>query len=175
MAALQEIPDEYISHFQNWYPKTNHPFKNALNWDRTFYLVNDILKIHDNACMAHGIEGRSPYLNQQLLSLTDALSETNLLANAGKKLIKTALKNRGLEKIANRKKLGFGLPLLEWFGERDFRDWVFPKIRQMEKDWGKEFPVEMRKLASNPEKSDKRHFLQLWNLFILASWLESKQ
>ncbi|SMD42136.1 asparagine synthase (glutamine-hydrolysing) [Aquiflexum balticum DSM 16537] len=175
MAALQEIPDELMSHFQNWYPKTNHPFKNALDWDRTFYLVNDILKIHDNACMAHGIEGRAPYLNQQLLSLTAALSEKPLLELAGKKQIKTALKKRGLEKIANRKKLGFGLPLMEWFGEKDFRNWVFPAIHKMDKDWGKEFPPEMRKLSANPEKSDKRHFLQLWNLFILASWLENKQ
>lgn len=173
MAALQPIPNHFLGEFQKWYPQNESPIKNALEWDRTFYLVNDILKIHDNACMAHGIEGRSPYLDMDLLSMVQAQSDmVNLI---GKKLIKTALQNRGLGKIANRKKLGFGLPLLEWFEEREFRNWVFDPIKAMEKTWGPDFPPEMRKLAAHPEKSDKRQFLQLWNLFILASWLKNNE
>ena len=175
MAALQTIPDEHIGEFQKWYPKHENPFKNALEWDRTFYLVNDILKIHDNACMAHGIEGRSPYLDMDLLAMVYAESENNMDNLIGKKFIKTALQTRGLSKIANRKKLGFGLPLSEWFEEIEFRHWVFEPIMEMEKIWGQEFPAEMRKLAANPEKSEKRQFLQLWNLFILASWLKNKE
>jgi asparagine synthase (glutamine-hydrolysing) len=172
MAALQTIPDDFLGEFQKWYPNHENPFKNALEWDRTFYLVNDILKIHDNACMAHGIEGRSPYLDMDLLSMVRAESGENMDNLIGKKYIKTALQNRGLGKIANRKKLGFGLPLLEWFDEKEFRNWVFEPIIEMEKIWGREFPAEMRKLAANPQKSEKRQFLQLWNLFILASWLK---
>jgi len=172
MAALQTIPDDFLGEFQKWYPKHENPLKNALEWDRTFYLVNDILKIHDNACMAHGIEGRSPYLDMDLLSMVHAESGENMYNMIGKKFIKSALQNRGLGKIANRKKLGFGLPLLEWFEEREFRDWVFEPIIEMEKIWGQEFPIEMRKLAANPRKAEKRQFLQLWNLFILASWLK---
>jgi asparagine synthase (glutamine-hydrolysing) len=175
MAALQTIPDEYLDEFQKWYPKHENPIKNALEWDRTFYLVNDILKIHDNACMAHGIEGRSPYLDMDLLSMVQAQPNQAMDNMIGKKLIKTALQNRGLGKIANRKKLGFGLPLLEWFEEKEFRNWVFEPIRAMEKTWGPDFPPEMRKLSANPEKSDKRQFLQLWNLFILASWLKNNE
>lgn len=174
MAALQPIPEDYIGEFQKWYPKHENPFKNALEWDRTFYLVNDILKIHDNSCMAHGIEGRSPYLDMDLLSMVYAESEKNTDHLIGKKFIKTALQKRGLGKIANRKKLGFGLPLLEWFEEKEFRNWVFEPIRAMEKTWSPDFSPEMRKLAANPQKSEKRQFLQLWNLFILASWLKTK-
>lgn len=173
MAALQPIPNQFYPDFQKWYPQNESPIKSALEWDRTFYLVNDILKIHDNACMSHGIEGRSPYLDMDLLSMVQAQSDMDNLI--GKKLIKTALQNRGLGKIANRKKLGFGLPLLEWFEEREFRNWVFEPLIAMEKTWGPDFPSEMRKLAANPEKSDKRQFLQLWNLFILASWLKNNE
>jgi asparagine synthase (glutamine-hydrolysing) len=173
MAALQPIPNQFLEDFQKWYPQNQSPIKNALEWDRSFYLVNDILKIHDNACMAHGIEGRSPYLDLDLLSMVQDQSDLDNMI--GKKFIKKALLQKGLGKIANRKKLGFGLPLLEWFEEKDFRIWVFEPIREMEKTWGPDFPPEMRKLAANPEKSEKRHFLQLWNLFILASWLKNKK
>ncbi len=173
MAALQPIPDQFLAEFQRWYPQDESPIKNALEWDRTFYLVNDILKIHDNACMAHGIEGRSPYLDMDLLSMVQAQSDNDNLI--GKKFIKTALQNRGLGKIAHRKKLGFGLPLLEWFEEKEFRKWVFDPIREMEKTWGPDFPPEMRKLAADPERSEKKQFLQLWNLFILASWLKNNE
>ncbi|WP_373524089.1 asparagine synthase (glutamine-hydrolyzing) [Aquiflexum sp.] len=173
MAALQPIPDQFLEEFQKWYPQHGSLIKNALEWDRTFYLVNDILKVHDNACMSNGIEGRSPYLDMDLLSMVQAQSYLDNLI--GKKLIKSALQNRGLGKIANRRKLGFGLPLLEWFEEKEFRNWVFEPIKEMEKTWGPDFPPEMRKLAANPEKSDKRQFLQLWNLFILASWLKNNE
>jgi asparagine synthase (glutamine-hydrolysing) len=139
-----------------------------LDWDRTFYLVNDILKIHDNACMAHGIEGRAPYLYPDLLDFALSQTEEELLKSKGKVFIKEALRKRGLEKIADRKKLGFGLPLQEWMEEKDFQEWVHGPIRQMSKDWGDSFPPEMSKFVAQPEKAEKRHFLLLWNMFILA-------
>ena len=45
-----------------WMPCTQKGMvilKNALEWDRKMYMVQDLLEIHDNACMAHGIEGRA--------------------------------------------------------------------------------------------------------------------
>ena len=89
----------------------------------------------------------------------------------GKIFIKEALRKRGLGQIADRKKLGFGLPLQEWMEENDFREWVFGPIRQLSKDWGECFPPEMLKFVTQPEKAEKRHFLLVWNMFILAGWL----
>ena len=171
MAAVDQIPENYLPLFRPWYPKSEFDFKNALDWDRTFYLVNDILKIHDNACMAHGIEGRAPYLYSGLLEFALGQTEQELLKTKGKVLIKEALRKRGLAQIADRKKLGFGLPLQEWMGQSDFREWVFGPIRQLSKEWGESFPPEMYKFVAQPEKADKRHFLLVWNMFILASWL----
>jgi asparagine synthase (glutamine-hydrolysing) len=171
MAAVEKIPEAYLGFFRPWYPKSEFDFKNALDWDRTFYLVNDILKIHDNACMAHGIEGRAPYLYSELLEFALSQTEEELFQSKGKVFIKEALRKRGLGQIADRKKLGFGLPLQEWMEENDFREWVFGPIRQLSKDWGECFPPEMLKFVTQPEKAEKRHFLLVWNMFILAGWL----
>jgi asparagine synthase (glutamine-hydrolysing) len=171
MAAVEKIPHSYLEIFRSWYPKSQFKFKNALEWDRTFYLVNDILKIHDNACMAHGIEGRAPYLYSGLLEFALGQSEQKLLKNKGKILIKEALRKRDLGEIAERPKLGFGLPLQEWMEENDFREWVFGSIRQLSNDWGNCFPPEMLKFVAEPEKATSSQFLLLWNMFILSGWL----
>lgn len=175
MAALEKIPEANLGNFRLWYPKSKFDFKNALDWDRTFYLVNDILKIHDNSCMAHGVEGRAPYLYSELLEFALSQSEQELLKGSSKTFIKTALRKRGLGQIADRKKLGFGLPLQEWMEEKDFKEWVFVSIRLMSKNWGDSFPPEMYKFVSQPEKAEKKHFLLLWNMFILAGWLNNIQ
>lgn len=172
MAALVSMPKELIQKLELIYPKEEGLLKNALSWDRKFYLVNDILKIHDNACMAHGIEGRSPYLDTEIVELIQQLSETEHRELIGKKWIKLSLEQRNLGFIGKRQKLGFGLPLEEWFLRKEFRNWVFGPIQAMEKEWGSFFPKEMRNLASNPSKAKGRQFLQIWNLFLLASWLE---
>lgn len=171
MASIEKIPKAYLSIFQPWYPKSEFDFKNALDWDRTFYLVNDILKIHDTACMAHGIEGRAPYLYPDLLNFALGQTEEELLKKNSKVFIKEALRKRGLSQIVDRKKLGFGLPLQEWMEEKDFQEWVYAPIRQMSKDWRDCFPPEMYNFVSQPQKAERRHFLLVWNMFILAGWL----
>lgn len=175
-SSLQNIPEEEYSKFLAWYPDEESNFQNALHFDRTYYLINDVLKIHDNACMAHGIEGRAPYLDFELIQWTKSFSEASSIAFAGKKLIKTALEERGLKKIANRKKIGFGLPLKEWFSENPtFRNWVYSEIINMHDTWGKYFPQAMQPLTKEPQKAPKDQFLLIWNMFILASWLKNKQ
>ena len=160
------------NNFKKWYPSSTDSFKNALEFDRTFYLINDVLKVHDNSCMAHGIEGRSPYLDHDLIVFSKSMPEKLHLKLEGKAWIKGALEDRGLGFIANRKKLGFGLPLQEWFqNEQDFREWVFGPIREMAIVWGEILPPEMLKLASSPENAKTAQFLLIWNLFLLASWL----
>lgn len=170
-AALQPIPPELFSDFKQWFEPNNNPYKAALNWDRNVYLIHDILKVFDNATMAHGIEGRSPYLDWPLISLSMSLTEEQHRSLRPKQWIKELLVQHGSAEIANRKKLGFGIPIGEWLrDDARFRSDVFSVIRQFESDFGRDFPVEMRKLAQKPADGIRRSFLQLWNLYLLASW-----
>ena len=175
-ASLMNIPEDEYSKFQNWYPKDAGIFQNALNFDRKYYLVNDVLKIHDNVCMTQGIEGRSPYLDFEMIQWTKGFSEDQTLFYSGKKMIKEALEKRGFGKIAKRKKIGFGIPIKEWLQEDEsFRKWVLGTIKEMNAKWAADFPQKMQQIAEAPEKVYKDQFLLVWNLFILASWLKNQK
>jgi len=174
-AALQPIPSELHDQLSHLFEPKDEPYKAALNWDRDVYLVNDILSVFDNATMAHGIEGRAPYLDTPLVSLSRSLTAEQHYAIAPKKWIKTLLQSQGLAEIAKRKKMGFGLPLKEWFRDnKEFRNEVFSLVKQFEMDYGQDFPVEMRKLAQKPESGVTHSFLELWNIYLLASWRYSQ-
>lgn len=172
MAALQSPSIELEQALMAYYPEGLSPYKAALEWDRSVYLVNDILKIHDNACMAHGIEGRAPFLSQELISLSQAMTEDEHLALQGKMWLKESLTKRGLGIIANRKKLGFGLPLEEWLQEKSFRTWVFTEIKRLGPLGEVFFSEDMRRFVKEPERAGGQQFLLIWNIFLLLSWLE---
>ncbi|WP_143959316.1 asparagine synthase (glutamine-hydrolyzing) [Litoribacter populi] len=174
-SSLQNIPKEYQSLFLAYYPKNDEDYKAALEWDRTFYLINDVLKVHDNATMAHGIEGRAPYLDKSIVDLSRSLSGEMHLGLEPKLWIKQLLGKYGLQKVAERKKLGFGLPLKEWFSEEDqFRETVFRVLKEFHNSHQGLLPEEMRKMAKSPDRYIKSGFLQLYNIYILACWVKKQ-
>jgi len=175
-SALHAIPKDVQSVFLSYYPNEKNPYKAALMWDRDYYLINDVLKVHDNALMAHGVEGRAPYLDKGIVELSNAMSEQQHLKHKPKQWIRELLEEAGLEEHAKRKKLGFGLPLSNWLSrEKNFSGLVFDAIRSFGNEWGALIPQEMRKLVYLPEEHIKDDFLQIWNLFILSSWCKKNQ
>lgn len=174
-ASLEPIPAHFKGKFLSYFPREGSPYKAALAFDRQYYLVNDVLKIHDNATMAHGVEGRAPFMDRSMVELSNNLSESQLRKLGSKQWIREILTREGYGKIANRRKLGFGLPLKEWLGTNpEFSTRIFSLVKHFEATAGEAFPEDMRKLARHPEKYVRAGFLQIWNLFVLASWKEKQ-
>jgi asparagine synthase (glutamine-hydrolysing) len=173
MAALAPMSLPVLNQWKMYYPKGKDPYLSALNYDRKVYLANDVLRLNDNVFMSHGIEMRAPYLDGEILGAIEVFPERQR-EEKGKKWIKTALEQRGLAFIAHRKKKGFGLPLLEWTREKQYLNWICGPIIEMEKKWGEFFPEPMRILAANPQKAKPEQFLILFNLFVLATWMQKQ-
>jgi asparagine synthase (glutamine-hydrolysing) len=170
-SGLENIPDELGEDYDRVFDKNLPLYSQMLDFDRQVYLVQDVLKIQDNALMAHSLEGRSPYLDASLLTLWRNVNHEESLK--GKPWIKQYLTELGLNWISNRKKFGFGLPLQEWFSENgEFSMRVFNSIKMFENSHGELFPDRMREIASRPEHFVKQHFLILYNLFLLAEWVK---
>src|SRR5690606_23042593 len=170
-SSLQTITVSEQTAFLSYFPSVFPPYKAALLWERSYYLVNDILIIHDNATMAHGVEGRAPYLDKALVTLSHCMTEAQHLTMEGKFWMKQLLKREGWASIASRKKLGFGLPLEEWLQEDTaFSKEVLATVKSFGESAGGEFPDEMSNLARQPHEQKREAFLQIWNLFVLASW-----
>lgn len=175
-AALSPLPEALADSLDPLYPKGNGDFKNALEWDRKMYMVQDLLKIHDNACMAHGIEGRAPFLDWQVVAMGIRLSEHDLLHSGSKFWIKSILKKNGLDCIARRKKLGFGLPLKEWLtGHSGFRDCVLGGVKEFGEHHSEQVPPEWRALVKQPDKFIAEQFLLLFNVFLLSGWMKANR
>lgn len=168
-SSLMPLPKDLFGDYERLFNVKEFTYKNALEFDRKNYLVQDVLRVQDNALMAHGIEGRSPYLDSGMIDLWNQTSDEDKLK--GKVWIKNCLEELDLKWIANRKKLGFGLPLEEWLSmDGPVSRRVFATLRNFEKTPGEFMPDEIHSILKNPEQAAKHHFLILYNLFLLADW-----
>ena len=84
--------------------------------DMKTYLVGDILTKVDRASMAHGLEVREPLLDHELMGWASGLpTDLKLRGTEGKYLLKKAMEPYLPHDVLYRKKMGFSVPLAEWF------------------------------------------------------------
>ncbi len=95
---------------------TDHPLSLVQYIDMKTYLVGDILTKVDRASMAHSLEVRVPILDHKLVEWISGLPpEMKLHGREGKYLFKKALEPHLPHDILYRQKMGFSIPLADWF------------------------------------------------------------
>src|SRR3989454_7984916 len=88
----------------------------ALMIDMRLYLENDILVKLDRASMMASLEGRVPVLNNDFVAYATSLPlHMKLNGLRTKFLLKRALRGILPDRILDRPKKGFGVPVAEWF------------------------------------------------------------
>jgi asparagine synthase (glutamine-hydrolysing) len=79
------------------------------------YMQDDILVKVDRATMAHGLEGRAPFLDHRVVELLAALpAHWKLRGLTMKYILKRMLKGKVPDRVIARPKKGFGMPVAEW-------------------------------------------------------------
>src|SRR6267378_208048 len=92
------------------------PLNQVLMIDMRLYLENDILVKLDRASMRASLEGRVPLLNNDFVTYATSLPlNMKLRGLRSKFLLKRALRGVLPDRILNRPKKGFGIPVAEWF------------------------------------------------------------
>ncbi|MHB8764568.1 MAG: asparagine synthase (glutamine-hydrolyzing) [Deferrisomatales bacterium] len=87
------------------------------------YLCEDILTKVDRASMAVSLEVRCPILDHVFMEYAARIpARLKLVGMEGKHIFKKALKRHLPDDILYRKKMGFGVPILEWL-RKDLRDY----------------------------------------------------
>jgi asparagine synthase (glutamine-hydrolysing) len=87
-----------------------------LDVDTQTYLPDDLLVKMDVATMAHSLEARSPLLDQEFMEMAASLpSNGKLSLRSTKRLFKEALRDWLPHEVIDRRKMGFSVPLAEWF------------------------------------------------------------
>jgi asparagine synthase (glutamine-hydrolysing) len=88
----------------------------TLYTDMNLVLVNDMLVKVDLMSMANGLEVRVPFLDHELVNFAFQLpSKYKVNQNGRKTLIKDAFRNDLPKELYSRNKMGFEVPLLQWF------------------------------------------------------------
>ena len=95
---------------------TDHPLSMIQYLDMKTYLVGDILTKVDRASMAHSLEVRVPLLDHQFAEWVSGLPpEYRLRGSDGKHILKKALVSQLPNSVLYRRKMGFAIPLANWF------------------------------------------------------------
>jgi asparagine synthase (glutamine-hydrolysing) len=87
-----------------------------LLFDQQYYLPDDILYKADRMGMAHSLEVRPPFLDHRLVEFAASLPESYKLRGSQMKfLLKELMKDKLPPAIVCRKKVGFDIPVHDWF------------------------------------------------------------
>jgi len=93
------------------------PMQKMMLWDYHRYLPDDILVKVDRATMYHSIEGREPLLDHRIAEfMAQVPFEYKYRDGTSKYLLRKVLERYLPDELIDRPKMGFGIPMFEWFG-----------------------------------------------------------
>jgi len=142
--------------------------------DLKTYLVGDINTKVDRASMAHSLEVREPLMDHPLVEWLATLpSEYKLRGGEGKWLLKTAMEPLLPRDLLYRQKMGFAVPLAEWFRgplKQRVRDAV---LGERLADSGYFNPATLRRLVEQHSSGMRDHSAPLWSLLMFEAFLRT--
>lgn len=101
----------------DWLGGAHSPLQRATAADVVSWLPNDLLVKLDRMSMAHGLEGRAPFLEPQLVELGLTLSPEQRMAQTSKVALRRVARRYLPDHILERPKQGFVLPMRSWLNE----------------------------------------------------------
>ena len=143
----------------------------SLERDLHQYLISDILAMTDKTSMAHSLEVRTPYLDNQLYNFTQSLPTDILFKNGSKWILKQILAQHHGQQLTQRPKEGFGMPLGQWL-KQSSNQWLFEDLqnpRHVIFNFLK-FP-ETQAMMQALHRGRHDYSTELWALIVLARWL----
>lgn len=172
----QSITKHPLEAFEKEYDRTQSLSKlNRVQYmDLKTYLPFDILTKVDIASMVHGLETRTPFVDINVIEFALSIPEQfNMKKNTkgeweGKLLLKKAMKKYYPAELVDRKKMGFGVPLQEWFEPKGS---LAPLLR--EKLLGQQSKVmELFEPSVVEGLLEKNASGQIWLILFLEEWLQ---
>jgi asparagine synthase (glutamine-hydrolysing) len=121
--------------------------------ETNLYMQNQLLRDTDVMSMAHGLEVRVPYLDEDFIDLANRINPANRFDNEQpKKLLIDSYKQLLPKAIWNRRKMGFSFPLQQWmtnhkqindvnFYESEAAQKVIKRFKSNHVHWSKAFAL----------------------------------
>ncbi len=138
--------------------------------DLVSYLPDDILAKVDRASMAVGLEVRAPLLDHRVVELALAMPMSlKYRSRTMKWALRQLLYRRVPRALVERPKMGFGVPLGDWFRgplrERMHDYCMGADLERLGID-----TVPVRRLWTQFERGETHRSELLWQIFVLVAW-----
>lgn len=144
--------------------------RNQALFDLENYLRDDLLVKVDRASMYSGLECRCPLLDKDVVSFAMKLP---VHLRSDKRLLKMLLRNYLPERLVERKKWGFSIPLGQWLkGELRYLVDDFLHARIV-KEIGFFEESEVEKLKTRFFQGDSFLYNRLWVMILTQKWLKT--
>lgn len=172
--ACQDVSREFVAtHFSQ--PGAASAVDRALRIDTEVMLVDDPVKRVDNMTMAWGLEGRTPFLDHELVELAAACPPELKLASGGKGVLKEASRRVIPAEVIDRPKGYFPVPALMHL-EGDLLEMVRDALHaQPARDRGLFRPDYVERLLAHPNQARTTlNGNKLWDLGLLELWLQAQ-
>jgi len=160
-----------LAEFSSIQKRCSDPIDALLALDVESYLPHDLLVKMDIASMANSLECRSPFLDHKVMEFAARLPSRYKLRRRQHKYLLKQLAYRLLPKaVIDRRKMGFGVPLADWF-RGDLRPLLYDVVLSdaaLARGYFKSEAV--RRLIEEHVNGRTDHSFQLWSLLWLELW-----
>ena len=156
------------------FDKTSGSFLDrTLYTDLHNYLPGDLLVKADRMTMAASLEGRSPFLDHEIVEWSARLPDPlKVRGRSGKYLLKKAFANDLPENVRSHGKQGFGIPLAAWF-RGPLADWSRELLLGTESPLNDLFNQSaLRNFMDEHTQARADHGKRLYALLMLALWMK---
>ena len=166
-----KVPEEYSKRYFDEVLNLDEPTQ--LQYvDMHTWMIYDILLKADRMSMANSLELRVPFLDKKMLELSTRIPSRYRAANETTKIaLRGAAIKQLPERTANKKKLGFPVPLNDWLRE----DKYYNKIKAaFQSDIAEKFFVtsELMKLLDDHKSGKALNMQKIWSFYTFILWYE---
>lgn len=154
-------------------PGNGNVLTQAMYFEATAKLTGDMLVKVDRMAMANSLEVRCPLLDHELAEMAARWPhEWKVRDGKGKRILLRAIGDRLPPQLLSRGKMGFGVPLSDWF-RGSLREFLWDHLNSPRfRGRGFTSPEFVQKLLDEHQRGRRDNSRWLWSLLVLELWFE---